>query len=128
MHEHLIAAMAPVLADLRATGGPLPRVADTEWTNDPAAPSAMLWSPSGSGSGISVRLGDSPADRVANAADQVQEWAIEELWADSPTNWPPCRRHPGTHPLAAAVIGGIPRWTCPKDGTGFAEIGSLSGP
>lgn len=125
MHDLLTTAMAPVLADLQATGVPLPQVADTEWTDDDAATSAMLWSPQG-GSGIWIRLTDGEADRIAHAAEQVQEWAIEELWASSATNWPPCPKHPDTHPLAPAVHDGVATWACPKTGDPFVAIGTLS--
>jgi hypothetical protein len=118
--------MAPVLADLRATDGPAPLVADTEWTDDVEHPSAMLWSPEGSGTGIRIRLADGQADRVAHAADQVQEWAIEELWRSSATNWPTCPSHPDTHPLAATVVDGVASWVCPHDRTPIAVIGLLT--
>ncbi len=112
--------MAPVLADLRATGGPLPVVVDEEWIDDPDYASAML-----GGTGISVRLAAAGCDRIVSVADQVQEWAIEELWIRSATNWPRCPRHPDAHPLAAVNRDGIARWACPTDGTAFTPIGSL---
>jgi hypothetical protein len=118
--------MAPVLADLRATAGPAPLVADTEWTDDAQHPSAMLWSQDGGGSGIWIRLTDGAPDRIAHAADQVQEWAIEELWRSSATNWPACPQHPVTHPLSATVSDGVPSWVCPVDGTPVAVIGALT--
>jgi len=126
MHELLTAAMAPVLADLRSSSAPEPRVADTEWTKDPNSPSAMLWNTDGGGSGVWIRLTDGKADRIAHAADQVQEWAIEELWRSSATNWPACPHHPDTHPMAAKVVGGVASWVCPSDGTPFAQIGMLT--
>lgn len=64
--------------------------------NDPDCASASL-----GGTSISVRLADTPrAIGISSVADQVQEWAIEELWIRSATNWPPCPHHSDTHPLA----------------------------
>jgi len=127
VHEYLTAAMAPVLADLQTTGGPQPVVVDTEWTEDVESASAMLRSPDGGGSGIWIRLTDDKATATAHATDQVQGWAVEELWgAAAPTNWPACPHHPETHPLTASANCGVARWVCPQDGTGFAAVGSLS--
>ena len=117
--------MTAVLADLRATGGPLPFVDDEDWRNDPDYASAMLGGHDGSGIGISVRLADAESDRIASVADQVQEWAIEELRIRSATNWPPCPHRPDAHPLAAVNRNGVARWACPSDSTAFAPIGSL---
>jgi hypothetical protein len=67
-------------------------------------------------------------EQIAWVADQVQEWAVEELWtAGQPTNWPPCPEHPGTHPLAPAVHGGAAEWMCPKSERVVSEIGRLPG-
>jgi hypothetical protein len=58
-------------------------------------------------------------------AEMVQDWAFDELWGTTRTNWPPCPHHPTTHPLAAEVRVGAARWCCPKDGTAVAVIGTL---
>jgi hypothetical protein len=125
MHGLLSAALAPVMADLRATGGPLPMVDDEDWVDDPEYASAMLRGPDGGGFGITVRLAAAECDRIASVADKVQEWAIEELWSRSATNWPPCPVHPDSHPLAALNRNGVARWVCPSDSTALAPIGSL---
>jgi len=125
VHVELARALAPVLHDLETTGGPVPQVDDEDWQHDPRWPSAMLRGADGSAMGISVTFGDSRPEQVAQVADQVQEWAVEELWGSRPTNWPPCPQHPTTHPLQAAVRDGAARWTCPEDGTAVAVIGTL---
>jgi hypothetical protein len=84
-------AMEPVLPDLRSAGIAAPRVEDDDWAADPDWASAMLRSPDGSGTGVRVTRSASEADRVMEIADQIQEWAIEELWGLAPTNWPPAR-------------------------------------
>ncbi|MCU1633586.1 MAG: hypothetical protein JWM61_2238 [Micrococcaceae bacterium] len=45
------------------------------------------------------------AGRLADLADQIQEWVIEELWR-SGSSWPQCPRHPTTHP-AQPVVGHV---------------------
>ena len=85
----------------------------------------MLWSQDGNGMGVSVHLGVPRPEQVAQVADQVQGWAVEELWGSVPTNWPPCPQHPTTHPLQAVVRDGAARWICPEDGTAVAVVGAL---
>ena len=128
MEPVLAEALAPVLHDLAATGLTLPRFADDEgWSSLPELATAMLWASDGSGTGVRVlRSAPWPA-RVVEVADQVQEWAIENvLWGGAETSWPPCPRHPRTHPLAAAVVAGRAAWTCPADDGVVAEIGGLA--
>ena len=75
-------ALAPVFADvIRTTGVTLIVRADT-WSDFPGQVTAMIWQRDGSGTGVSVMTGDSDADRVVSAADQVQEIVIEALWAE----------------------------------------------
>jgi hypothetical protein len=122
----LARALAPVMQDLTTTGAPVPRVVDDGWAADAATASAMLWSVAGHGSGISVPLGAPRADQVAQVADMVQDWVVEELWGNEEgTNWPPCPDHPGAHPLEAVVRDGAARWTCPHEGTAVAVVGAL---
>jgi len=125
----LLHALEPVLRDLRSCGLPVPEVREAAWvTPDEEAPLmayAMMWSPDGSGTGISVSLSDPETDRVATAADQVQEWVIEELWRVAPTNWPPCPGHPDNHPRVASTEHGVAAWVCPQDGAYASPIGSL---
>lgn len=125
MDENLERALAPVLRDLARTGAPVPDVEDEDWTGDPLVPSAMLRSPDGGGTGIAVELALPTAERIAQVADAVQAWAVEELWQTGPTNWPPCPKHPTTHPLTATVQRTTAVWVCPVTGPAVAEIGTL---
>jgi hypothetical protein len=75
----------------------------------------MLYAPDGSGQGVYWGPDDRPGVRLAEVADQVQEWAVEALWgAGKPAVWPHCPVHPGSHPLAATVVEGVAVWVCPK--------------
>ena len=125
MDALLLAALEPVLRDLATTGGPQPRIEESDWTDDPDRPSAMVCSSPGGSLGVSVDRADSSIRRIAEAADKVQEWAIEELWPRAPTNWPRCPRHPDTHPMAATVRDEAAVWICPADGQPVAPIGAL---
>jgi hypothetical protein len=123
--EVLRQAMEPVLRDLRGVGIAPPRIEYDEWTDDPDSASAMMWSPDGSGTGVYVSRLAPEFERVAAVADQIQEWAIEELWGQGPTNWPPCPQHPDRHPMKAATRDGAAVWECPVDETFISPIGSL---
>jgi hypothetical protein len=118
-------AMAPVLRDLRRAGIAAPRIEDGDWTDGPESATAMLWSPDGSGRGMYVLRAAPEFERVAMVADQVQEWAIEELWGEAPTNWPPCPYHPDNHPLKVSTHEAAAVWTCPADKTPIAPVGAL---
>jgi hypothetical protein len=123
--EVLREAMAPVLRDLRGAGIAEPRVEDDDWTGDPDSASVMLWSPDGSGTGVYVSRSAPAFERVAAMADQVQEWAIEELSGKAPTNWPRCPNHPSGHPMKPSTRDRAAVWVCPSDGTPFSPVGSL---
>jgi hypothetical protein len=67
--------------------------------------------------------------RIASVADQVQEWAVEELCrVHRPATWPECTWHPDSHPMAAEVRNGRAVWTCPRSGHASDRIGSLRAP
>ncbi|HWU23969.1 MAG TPA: hypothetical protein VN088_20700 [Nocardioides sp.] len=125
MDELLSQALAPVLRDLASVGISAPRVEDRDWTGRPESASAMLWSPDGSGVGVYVRRDSAESERIAMVAAQVQEWAIEELWAAGATNWPPCPRHPNTHPMAASTRDAAAVWMCPADAVVIVPVGEL---
>lgn len=125
MDDVLRLAMEPVLRDLRGAAIPAPRVEDDDWTGDPESPSVMLWGSDGSGAGVSVTRSAPEFERIASVADQVQEWAIEELWGRASTNWPPCPRHPNGHPMKATTRGVSAVWVCPADEALVSEIGML---
>jgi hypothetical protein len=120
----LARALKPVLLDLRRTGMDLPGFRD-QGLSDADSAAVNLVSPDGSESSLRVGYLGSEAERVAQAADQVQEWAIEELWPRLPTNWPPCPHHPAGHPLQASAVDGVAVWMCPVDAVLFAPVGAL---
>ncbi|MGV8968613.1 MAG: hypothetical protein ACOH2F_20325 [Cellulomonas sp.] len=115
-------ALAPVLRDVRTAGVPEPGVDGYGWVNDPEVASVML----GGVSGLSIAVDSPTQSQVAVAADQVQEWVVEELWSSArSTNWPPCPHHRASHPLHSVVFDGVATWICPSDGTPISAIGSL---
>lgn len=121
----LTRALVPVLRDVRTTGVPEPGLDGYGWVADPSVASAML----GGSTGLSLEVGAPEESRVAAAADQVQEWVIEELWSTATaTNWPPCPRHRASHPLQSVVRAGVATWICPADGEQIGPIGSLLAP
>lgn len=118
-------SIAPVLRDLVHAGLVAPRFDDDDWVGDRDYVSCMMWSSDGSGSGLSVRRAATSAERVADAADQVQEWVIEDqLRASGRTNWPPCPSHPASHPLQAAVVESHAMWMCPAGRSVVRPVGT----
>jgi hypothetical protein len=126
VHRQLQRALDQVFRDLRSTGVPLPRVADERWSEDPDAETAMLWSEDGSGVGVFVLVDEPAADQLTRVADTVHDWVLDELRGTDAVAWPPCPRHPGSHPLEVATgPDGEPAWTCPRDRTPVCRIGEL---
>ncbi|MGW3030812.1 hypothetical protein ACWDCB_06220 [Streptomyces sp. NPDC001178] len=114
--------METVLRDLRAQCAVRPRIrVDDKY-------GIMLHAPDGSGQGLTSPQGGTAAERLANLADQAQEWAVEALWSEgAPAVWPNCPAHPDTHPLTATVVADTAVWACPKTGATVARIGELAG-
>ncbi|GAA1928686.1 hypothetical protein [Nocardioides hwasunensis] len=126
MERVLEESLTPPLRDLERAGLEAPRFEDFDWNGDPEYASLMMWGPDGGGTGLSVRRAARLEERVASAADQVQEWAIEtHLWGAAPTNWPPCPNHPDTHPLQAVVHDHRAVWLCPADQSVMAAVGEV---
>ena len=124
MSPVLLDSLEPVLRDLARAGLDAPQFDGVDWMGDPEYASTMMWSSDGSGSGLSVRLAAPLAERIAEAADQVQEWAIEDqLWRSARTNWPRCPSHPDNHPLQASVADSRAMWVCPLDRSVVTPIG-----
>lgn len=124
MEPVMAESLAPILQDLARAGIAPPTFDETDWMGEAEHASSMMWRGDGSGTGFSVRRADSLPDRIASAADQVQEWAIEgELWGRGSTNWPPCPQHPDNHPLRPTVVGSDAVWVCPADDSVVATIG-----
>ncbi len=129
MDGRLGEALAPVLDDLRNSGGPVPEVRDAQWSDFPGQVTAMLYAADGSGQGVSAMAAEPLPQRIASVAGQVQEWAVEELCrVRRPATWPECTWHPGSHPMAAEVRDGRAVWTCPRSGHASDRIGSLRAP
>lgn len=116
--------MEPVLHDLRKAGIPSPLVEDCDWTEDSGIAAAMLRSRDGSGTRVWVARSAPAFERVAELADQVQEWAVEELWGQG-SNWPQCPQHPSSHPMQATTRNGAAVWVCPADQAVAVAIGTL---
>ncbi|WP_322919440.1 hypothetical protein [Nocardioides renjunii] len=124
MDDVLREALEPVLRDLARAGHVAPVFDSTDWMSDDEYAATMMWSSDGTGSSVSVRRSAPLPERVVQAADRVQEWAIEgELWTAGRTNWPPCPRHPANHPLEATLVRGNAVWVCPTDEVEIAAIG-----
>jgi hypothetical protein len=122
----LTEALQPVLDDLRNSRSVIPDVCDEQWSDYPGQVTAMMYGADGSGQGISVLAEVPLPERVRALADQIQDWAVEELWAaDRPTNWPACPQHPDSHPLQAGLAEGRPVWCCPETDLVVGEIGHL---
>jgi hypothetical protein len=122
----LQAAVGPVQSDLARTTGLTFSVRGEQWSDDPEMVTAFPLGRLGEQVGIRLTASDSEAKQEADIADQVQEWAIEELWGDGLSAvWPQCPEHPDTHPLAPVVQDGVAVWSCPVSHAVVAEIGSL---
>ncbi|GII84629.1 hypothetical protein Ssi03_26190 [Sphaerisporangium siamense] len=126
MHEELAAALEPVLRDLRTTCVVPFEIREPSGLYWDGLAGAMFYGPDGSGQGVSVTPGADPVEQTAWLADQVQEWAVEALWAAGlPAVWPHCPAHPDSHPLTAEAKNGRAAWFCPRTGEQIALIGEL---
>ena len=114
-------ALRTVLHDLQAQSAVQPQI------RTDATHGTMLFASDGSGQGLIWLPAPTAApERLAHLADQVQEWAVEALWAEgAPAVWPHCPEHPNAHPLTATVVAETAVWTCPKSGATVARIGEL---
>jgi hypothetical protein len=76
--------------------------------------------------GIHVQVSLPAPERLADLADQLQDWEVEELAAAGrPATWPQCPQHPGSHPLAPRALGDQAAWCCPASGQIISVIGAL---
>lgn len=121
----LTEAVAPVFRDLRRATMAVPQITEADWSGGPDVVTALLVSSDGSSTGVHVSRSTTEAERVAELADQVQEWAIEQLWGHGPTNWPPCTLHPNSHPLTATTRESLAVWACPIEDVVIAPIGGV---
>jgi hypothetical protein len=132
-------AAAPLLADLAASGMPRPDIRD-EAHEEREAPSACGWiaGPGRTGEGISVLLDASPAEQIAQLAEQFQNWAADRLHdAGRSPEWPACPQHATPqhptpqhptppHRLEPEVRDGRAVWTCAQSGAVISPIGELA--
>src|ERR1039458_8410910 len=101
MERELAEALAPVLRDLANSDSVIPEVRDHQWSTFEGQATAMLFSPSGCGQGVSATADEPLVQRIAWVADQVQEWAVEELCSiGRPMNLAQCPQHIDFHPLS----------------------------
>jgi hypothetical protein len=120
-------ALELVALDLVAGGVPLPRIERRKWQDWEPSESVWLFAADGSGMGVWLNLGLSDADGLAHLADQVQDWAVEELARlGRPSNWPVCAAHPVNHPMRPVVEQGRAAWACPAGGGASVPIGDVS--
>jgi hypothetical protein len=129
----LTEAIAPLLRDLAATGIGPPDIRP-EAHHDGELPGVRAWirEPSGrGGSGIEILTDLPPGEQVARLAEQIQEWAADQLHdAGLPPQWPQCPEHPSPerHALSPEVRDGNAIWVCPESGDLISAIGSLPQP
>jgi hypothetical protein len=125
--ERFEVALTTVLHDLMVTTGLAPRVQEGRWGARPGMETVMLHGPDGSGASVSFVLAKASALSLSELADQVQEWAIEELARiGRSTNWPACPQHRDSHPLEPAVADDRAVWRCPTTRVVVAPIGGLA--
>ncbi|HTR93037.1 MAG TPA: hypothetical protein VMI73_14995 [Trebonia sp.] len=128
----LDAVMDPVLADLRAVGAILPEVRYEAWEDRGPDYVCAFIAPPGQtlgGNGVWVARFGPAGERVAELAEQVQEWEVEALAAAGrPATWPECPEHPRSHPLEPiAESAKRAVWRCPRSHRAVAGIGELGG-
>ncbi|HET7396892.1 MAG TPA: hypothetical protein VFJ94_00075 [Intrasporangium sp.] len=115
-------AFAPVLADLAAE----PVVSLQREAGDGRPAFIWLTDSSGGRTGVPLDPQLRGIDAVVWVAGIVQDAAVDALWAvGEPAVWPVCRRHPASHPMNAALVGGVAVWQCPVDLVAVAEVGQL---
>jgi hypothetical protein len=125
----LRANLEPILRDMHGSGAIVPDI--VEEAHDDLGPDVVCaWiQPAGGGAGsqgIRVQVSLPAPERLADLADQLQEWEVEELAAAGrPATWPECPQHPGTHPLAPQARGDQAAWCCPVSGQAIDVIGAL---
>lgn len=128
----LDAVMDPVLADLRAAGAIVPEVRYEAWEDDPRYVFAFIGLPglTAGGQGVRAERSGWPGLRLAELAEQVQEWEVEALAAAGrPATWPECPDHPRSHPLEpSAESAERAVWRCPRSQRAVCAIGELGGP
>jgi len=123
-------AVTPLLADLAASGMSVPVILEEAREEREAEVCGWIQGPGGTGTGTSVLLDSSPAERVAELAEQLQNWAADQLHdAGRPPEWPACPRHPDPpRRLEPQVRDGHAAWVCWESGQVIWPIGELEIP
>jgi hypothetical protein len=128
VYPELESALVPVLRDLEATTDLGYVIGESQWSGVEGQQTAVISGRHG-GQGIFVRAGEIAVAQVAGLADQIQEWAVEQLWYEGrPATWPECPSHPDSHPLEPVVQGGSAVWRCPVSLAVVSVVGSLTKP
>ena len=121
---------APLLHDLAVTGMRLPDIREeTRVDRSDDHVHAWIQEPDGErGSGISILMLVPPASRVSLLAEQIQNWALDQLHDAGRTQaWPVCPDHPAGGEALAQVIEGSAVWFCWEGGHVMSAIGDLPG-
>jgi hypothetical protein len=128
--EVLRRTAAPLLADLAASGLPVADIRDEAHEKREEAVCGWIQGPRGTGQGIWVLPGFTPAEQVVQLAEQIQAWAADRLHdADRPLGWPPCPLHPAApHQLTPQARDDRAVWTCWESGQVISPIGQLKMP
>ena len=111
--------LRPLLRDIEESGGPADAaVAEPGPDGEPgvAMEGGRFW------------IGDvddwSVAEVQQRLVDGVHEQLLDLVVLGS--SWPPCPRHPGTHPMWAEVGADAVWWTCPRDHQPVEPVGGLA--
>lgn len=120
-------AAAPLLADLAASGLGLPDIRDEAHEEREAAVCGWIQGRGRTGEGIWVLLDSSPAEQVAQLAEQVQNRAADQLNdAGRPPEWPGCPQHPSPpHRLDPQLRDSRASWVCWQTGQVIWPVGEL---
>ena len=104
-------------------------------SSDPADQAVCAWiqGPDRAGEGIWILLGGSPAEQVADLAEQFQNWAADRLVGTGRSpEWPLCPAHPAhpadPHRLNPEVRDDTAVWVCAGSEQVICEIGTFAGP
>jgi hypothetical protein len=120
-------AAEPLLADLAASGLDVPDIRDEAHQEREAAVCGWIQGPGRTGEGIWVLLDSPPAEQVTALAEQVQNWAADQLHdAGRPPEWPQCPQHPSPpHRLDPQLRDGRASWVCWQTGQVIWPVGEL---
>jgi hypothetical protein len=119
--------VAPLLRDLAATGMRLPDIRpEAHHVSGMEGVGAWIHEPDGCGSGIDIATDLPPAERVERLAEQIQNWAADQLHdAGRKPEWPLCPQHPACNRASPEVVDGSPVWVCGEGPHVISAIGSL---